>query len=260
MKKTIIMTAMLFTAFEFIAAQQLTIVSPNGGETLVSGTPHAITWNYSGLGGDETVIIALEGASDYGPIAYSKVSQGSYSWLAGQKMDGSFAKPAADYKIIIEVTSNDAIYALSQAPFTIAPPVSVVSLMTPNGGETLGMGSDFDVRWSCSGKQGFVTLTLLRDDQPLGAIAENLPAAALSYRWRIGAPLLNGTPYGIGGNYRLQILWRVRPVMGKGAMEEGSKGRLAGLAQKNSDRSDGAFSIKEGGTAAARTPKSEKEE
>ena len=195
MRKLLMLTVLLAGVFTILPAQKVTILSPNGGETLVNGTPMLITWSYAKLSGDETLLIALEGSADFGPIAYSKVAAGSLEWLAGKKMDGSFAKPAGGYKIIIELVNNDMTFDLSDQPFSIAAPVSVVALMTPNGGETLEKGKDFDIRWSCAGQAGFVTLSLFKDELPLGTIAENLPAAGLTYRWNIGLPLLNGVNY-----------------------------------------------------------------
>ncbi|MCU0237225.1 MAG: GPI anchored serine-threonine rich family protein [Acidobacteria bacterium] len=242
MKKMLMLSVLFLSAFAILPAQKLTILSPNGGETLVNGTPMQITWSFSKLSGNETLLIALEGSADFGPIAYSKVAAGALDWLAGQKMDGSFAKPAGGYKIIIELVDNDTAFDLSDQPFALAAPVSVVALMTPNGGETLEMGKDFDIRWSCAGQEGFVTLNLLKDEQPLGAIVENLPAASLSYRWRIGLPLANGVNYRIGPNYRVQVVWSAQATAGI-AQAAVPTGQAAALLQKNSDRSDNPFQL-----------------
>jgi len=244
MKKAFLATIMVIIGMGFAYAQKVTLLTPNGGETLVLGSPLMITWTYSKLTGNETLVIALEGISDYGAIAYSKVSQGSYEWLAGKKMEGTFAKPASDYKIIIELVDNDSVYDLSNASFSIVPAAANISLMTPNGGEILEKGMDYDINWSFAGKEGFVSLTLMKDEQPLGSIAENLPATSFRYRWRIGDPLLNGIGYDAGGNYRIQIQWQLNPNPGtsaKGILP--SKALAAPELQKNSDRSDGVFSI-----------------
>lgn len=264
MKKMLLLSVLFMSAFGILQAQSLTILSPNGSETLVTGTPMLISWNYSKLSGNETLLIALEGTADFGPIAYSKVSAGSLEWLAGQKMDGSFAKPAGGYRIIIELVDNDSAFDLSDQPFTLAAPVSIVALMAPNGGETLEKGKDFDIRWSCAGQEGYVTLTLLKDDQPLGPIAENLPAAGLSYRWGTGLPLVNGVKYQTGMNYRVQVTWHAKAISGMGpnAAPQGAapSGQAAGVLSKNSDRSDNPFQIQ--GIQASTKQKSatEKEE
>jgi hypothetical protein len=245
MKKMLMLSLVILSAFAILPAQKLTILSPNGGETLVNGTPMLITWSFSKLTGSETLLIALEGSADYGPIAYSKVAAGSLEWLAGQKMDGSFAKPAGGYKIIIELVDNDTAFDLSDQPFAIAAPVSVVALMTPNGGESLEMGKDYDIRWSCAGQEGFVTLSLLKDEQPLGVIVENLPAASLSYHWQIGLPLANGLNYRIGPNYRIQVMWHAQATAGTGqkaAPATVPAGQAASM-QKNIDRSDNPFQL-----------------
>ncbi len=240
MKKTILLALWLMFAISGAFAQKVTLIAPNGGETLVSGTPMAITWSYSGMSGNEQVLIALEGAADYGPIAYGKLSQGSHSWLAGQKMDGSFAKPASDYRIVIEVRDGNDVYDVTDAPFAIAPPSSIVSLMSPNGGETLEKGSDFDINWACAGSGGYVTLTLFRDNQPLGAIAENLPAAALRYTWRVGTPLKNNVPYPPGNTYSIQVHWQEQPLA---EAARAAKAEAVVGASKTEDNSDGLFTI-----------------
>ena len=263
MKKLSLLSLVFLSAFAIVQAQTLTILSPNGGETLVNGTPMQITWNFSRLTGNETLLIALEGSADFGPIAYSKVAAGSIEWLAGQKMDGSFAKPAGGYTIIIELIDNDSTYDLSDQPFTIAPQVSVVALMAPNGGETMEMGKDYDIRWSCAGQEGYVTLSLFQDEQPLGVIAENLPAASLSYRWRIGSLLLNGMGYNTGVNFRIQIQWRARAIVDTGKERPqvtGAQPQAVGILQMNSDRSDNAFQILDPATATGLKVKQEKEE
>ncbi len=246
MKKMLMLTVLVMVVFAILPAQKVTILSPNGGETLVNGTPMLITWSYSKLSGNETLLIALEGSADFGPIAYSKVAAGSLEWLAGKKMDGSFAKPAGGYKIIIELVDNDSAFDLSDQPFAIAAPVSVVALMTPNGGETLEKGKEFDIRWSCAGREGFVNLSLFKDEQLLGLIAENLPAAALTYHWNTGLPLLNGGNYRPGVNYRVQVDWHVQAVPAtpiRAPQGTAPSGQTAAALQKNSDRSDNPFQI-----------------
>lgn len=249
---------MVIIGMGFAYGQKVTLLTPNGGETLVPGTPLMITWTHSKLTGDETLLIALEGSVDYGPIAYSKVSQGSIEWLAGKKMDGNFAKPGSDYRIIIEVVDNDSVYDLSDATFSIVPAAAKISLMTPNGGEILERGMDFDINWSFAGKDGFVSLILVKDELPLGLIAENLPAASFRYRWHIGNPLLNSAGYMAGGNYRILIQWQMNPNPGTTPQGQApAKTLVIPDLQKNSDRSDGVFSITRG--EADRTHKESEE-
>ncbi len=243
MKKIFLLTLMVILSLGAAHAKGITLISPNGGEILTSGTPLVITWTYSGFNGNEQVLVALEGATDYGPIAYSTISKGSLSWLAGQKMDGSFAAPAADYRIIIEVRDSDESFDLSDAAFTIAAPASVVALMTPNGGETLEKGMPFDISWSCAGAGGYVSLTLFKDNQPLGAIAENLPAASLRYTWQVGSQLLNRIPYPPGNTYSIQIQWYPQPVSGTTSLGKDPARAAAVGNRKTDDRSDGMFAI-----------------
>jgi hypothetical protein len=259
MKKILLLMVLTLTLIGIAPAKQkLILLSPNGGEAMIAGSPQQISWNYSGLKGNETMLIALEGASDSGPITYCQVSLGSFPWPAGKKMDGTYAKPASDYMVIIELVENDGISDMSDATFAITGIVPNISLMTPNGGEALSKGMETDINWAFAGKTGFVSLTLLKDDLPLGLIADNRLAMDFRYRWRVGAPLLNGVAYSGGGNYRIQIQWRPRPSTEKIDPEERrASGAGSPDVQKNIDRSDGTFSIQEA-AIIQQQPKTEK--
>jgi hypothetical protein len=261
MKKILLLTVLTLTLIGIAPAKQkLILLAPNGGESMTAGSPQMISWSYSGLSGNETMLIALEGPADSGPITYCQVSLGSFPWPAGKKMDGTFAKPANDYMVIIELVENDGISDMSDATFAITGIVPNISLMAPNGGEALNKGMETDINWAFAGKTGFVSLTLLKDDQPLGLIADNLPAMNFRYRWHVGVPLLNGMTYPGGGNYRIQIQWRPRPSTEK-FDPEARKARGAGFpdVQTNVDRSDGAFSIQETVPGPPQKAKTEKE-
>ena len=241
---------LLFSLAWILQAQELTLLVPNGGETLVCGTPLFITWSSDGLSGNEAVLLSLEGVADFGPVARSTAGAGALEWPAGMKMDGTFAKPGAGYRISIRLLENDSVFDQSDESFTLAAPASVVSLLAPNGGETLAAGNDFNIDWACAGTGGIVSLSLLKGDLELGAIAENLPAARLRCRWRVGAPLLNGAAYGAGADYRVRIRWRAGETLeaGQGLRPGESAASLeAGTLAENSDDSDSAFVITDPG-------------
>ena len=229
MKRPALLAFLLLAAAAFAPAQQLTVLSPNGGEELASGEPLVIAWSFSGLAGDEKVVIALEGEEDFGPVAIADVSQGGLEWPAGRKMDGRYARPAPGYRIRITVRANESVSDTSDGAFTLAEPLPVVTLVAPNGGEELAAGRACAIRWS-SAAGGLVTLALQQGDRELGTIAVDLPSAGLRFAWRVGTDLLNGVACPVGDGFRVAIRWR--PAAG-GAPPAGSE-----------DRSDGTFAIR----------------
>lgn len=230
MKGPALLAFLLLAAAALSPAQQVTVLSPNGGEELACGEPLVIAWSFSDLAGDEKVVIALEGEEDFGPVAIADVSQGGLEWPAGRKMDGSFARPAAGYRIRITVRANESVSDTSDGVFTLAEPLPVVTLVSPNGGEELATGRTCAIRWS-SAAGGLVSLALLQGDRELGAIAADLPSAGLRFDWRVGADLLNGASCPVGDGFRVAIHWR--PAAG-GAPPAGGE-----------DRSDGTFAIRD---------------
>jgi hypothetical protein len=93
------------------ASGSLTVTSPNGGESWVRGTTHAITWASIGSVGANVKIELLKSGVVKGTI--TTPNDGSYSWTIGSSNLGT------DYKVRITSTSNSAITDSSDNNFAI---------------------------------------------------------------------------------------------------------------------------------------------
>ncbi|MEJ2195947.1 MAG: Ser-Thr-rich GPI-anchored membrane family protein, partial [Ignavibacteriaceae bacterium] len=95
-----------------IVGNEITILSPNGGETWVIGEPYFITWeaNVTGL----IAIYLYKGSQLKSIIDGSDVNDGSYAWTIPGNVE-----PGSDYKIRIESRDNGNIFDESDAEFTI---------------------------------------------------------------------------------------------------------------------------------------------
>jgi hypothetical protein len=109
----------------------LTVLSPNGGETMQRGQPFTIRWSASPsikkVGIYITVGCATQvGCSNQGyVIALNAPNTGMYQWNAGAVLDG-FTLPDGSYKIHInDVTyDNSTAVDMTDNPFTIVTPTS----------------------------------------------------------------------------------------------------------------------------------------
>ncbi|MDI6807822.1 MAG: M6 family metalloprotease domain-containing protein [Candidatus Eisenbacteria bacterium] len=123
------------------------VVSPNGGESWLSGTSHDVTWTAT----DSTVVdstsiyLSTDGGATYPvTLAHGETNDGIYSWTVSNL-------PSTQCKIKVRAydralnTGED----VSNAVFTIQDAYSPsVTVLTPNGGETWTSGTLHSVTWT----------------------------------------------------------------------------------------------------------------
>jgi hypothetical protein len=82
-------------------------------------------------------------------------------------------------------------------------PSETISLTTPNGGEEWAAGSLRDIAWNATGVSGSLKITLWKDGQLVGNIADNIVASAVTYPWTVG--MYSGGVAAPGTGYTIQI-------------------------------------------------------
>jgi hypothetical protein len=122
---------------------EITVNSPNGGETWTAGTSQVIKWTAVGI--DH---VTIEYSNDYGTtwktIVQTTPNSGSVDWTVPD---------IASDECLVRITSNDAnidpIPAdISDGVFSIVPPASpTITVIAPNGGEQLTVGSSIHITW-----------------------------------------------------------------------------------------------------------------
>jgi hypothetical protein len=63
-----------------IAVSNITVTSPNGGETWLTGFRESITWNSFGTGGDVKIEYSTDNGSNWADVIASTPDDGSYAW------------------------------------------------------------------------------------------------------------------------------------------------------------------------------------
>jgi hypothetical protein len=180
--------------FESEQNAAVTVVSPNGGETLTRGTVVPITWSYTGDPGENVKIELYNGSTLSSTITSStSLSAGSYNWtIPSTQAFGS------NYTIKVTSTTNSAISDTSNGPFTITGPS--ITVTSPNGGETLVRGSVVTLTWSYTGNPGASVKIQLYNGTTLSrTITSSTPLSAGTYKWAI--PSLQS----LGSNYKIKI-------------------------------------------------------
>lgn len=176
----------------------LSVLSPNGGESLPIGSLYDITWETVSVTNPVKITLWQNG-SLVGKIADNvDFASGSYAWTVGDYIGGTVS-PAAGYVVKIK-EKGKAVSDACDSGFTIAPPPSL-GVTSPNGGEVLGYGRAHDITWEAVSLSNPVKITLWRNGSLVGRIADKVMSSP--YSWVVGSH--SGGSVSPGGGYVVKI-------------------------------------------------------
>ncbi|MCK4760855.1 MAG: hypothetical protein KAW12_01555 [Candidatus Aminicenantes bacterium] len=176
----------------------ITVTTPNGGETWRRGSIRNITWNSTNLSNNIKITLWKNDSFIGTIIKGIDPSPGFYHWTVGKLNDGSITPNGQDYKIKIkEVNSSAADF--SDAKFAIAS----IKVTAPNGGENWKIGSAHDITWVSRALAKYIKIILLKDGAYVCTIANDLDPAGGSYPWTVGQCIGVGAEAGTG--YKIKI-------------------------------------------------------
>ena len=180
-------------------------MSPDGGEQWKQGSTQTLRWNYTGDPGSSVKIEVIKGGANRVIVPSTPIgSEGSGSF----NFTFPFSAPlGSDYRVRITSTSNATCTDTSDAPFSIIPPLTVLS---PNGGEEWEQGSTQTISWDYIGNPGpSVKIEALRGDTVIAVISQDTPVGtggvgSLNLKLPKNAPL--------GTEYRIRISSTSNPL------------------------------------------------
>jgi hypothetical protein len=127
----------------------VTVTAPNGGETWIANTTHAITWTYTGTIAAVNLEYSTNNGTSWTSIATSVTNTGSYNWEIPYISSTNCLVRVSD----TATTANDT----SNAVFTIELPPSL-TVTSPNGGESWVKRSTHTITWTWTGTVGNVKI------------------------------------------------------------------------------------------------------
>jgi hypothetical protein len=187
----------------------VSVVSPNGAETWSAGSTQKIRWSRIGNPGSYVKIELLKGGVVNRTISsFASTSNGSYNWNIPSNQ-----APGGDYAIRITSRSNSTYTDTSDNKFTIVGPLPpAITVVSPNGGDTLLAGSTQKVQWSYTGNiGGFVKVELLKGgvvNRTITSFASIGSGGNGSYNWAIPANQTLASDYKIRVTSRWNGAWR----------------------------------------------------
>jgi DNA-binding beta-propeller fold protein YncE len=177
---------------------QITLTSPNGGDSWGAGSQVTVSWTYVGFPGADVRLELFKGGvfnrTIVGSTPIGGGGTGSYIWtVPTSQLAGS------DYRVKVTSTSDSAFFDMSDADFQIVAPSILV--VTPNGGEVWAAGTQYTLEWSYTGSPGgSVRIELLKG----GAVNRTITGSTTigsggsgTYLWTIPSNQITGADYAI---------------------------------------------------------------
>ena len=186
---------------------KIAVLSPNGGETWQKGTTQTIKWNSNLVSIPEQPIIydislvpycpSGQVCATYAPFAIAQgVSGSTYTWNVGSTVGGS--APAGSYTVQI-CQSGTTTCDSSDSFFTIAASYTQpsITVLSPNGGESLVHGQTYEFRWTSNGL-GRVSIQVSDGKGYSYSVAAGIPALPGSYSWTVSNRIPPASTYRAG--------------------------------------------------------------
>jgi hypothetical protein len=168
---------------------EITLSSPNGGESLTAGSTHDITWTSTGIeeGNHIRIEYSIDSGATWKEIIPFTANSGIYSW--------SVPDDPSD-NCLVRISGSDADEGpadQSDAVFSIVSAASV-KVTSPNGGEQWETGSTYDITWTFTGITGNIVIDLYNGDSfdfNIGTV----PMDTGKFAWQIPENFTTGEEY-----------------------------------------------------------------
>lgn len=169
-------------AIQFISSG-ITVINPNGGEKLISGTSKTILWNHQGSVNAVNLSYSVDSGNTFLPIANNELNDGNYSWLVPNVSSRNCLIRIEDTAAGNGVDTSDAIFSIS--------PVHQLDISYPNGGELIEAYAWDSISWNSTGLISMVDIYFSRNNGLAWQLVEDSVANSGFYQWF--TPAFNST-------------------------------------------------------------------
>ena len=159
----------------------ITVLSPNGGEVILTGASTNITWqSYNVPEGNVMIELSRDSGATWETIAASTANDGQATWICTSPLSS---------RCLIRITSlaDPTMSDTSDNTFKIL--TRSLTITQPNGGEIWETGTTQTISWTRLNCTGNVKIELTRDG---GSTFETIVAstsATSSYQWTVTSPV-----------------------------------------------------------------------
>jgi hypothetical protein len=180
----------------------LTVLSPNGGETIDFNSYYKITWK-APTNLTKVSIALYRNDAFYAWIVKDLPTMdalsGSYNWLPSNTVisDNDFGKNIFKIYILGYKSDGGTVEDKSDAPFTISKSLApFIKILSPNGGEVWEIGKTYEIKWTnTTGKE--VVIELVRSSTGFSTLLTSAGPTKTSFTWTIPSKIQPAQDYKI---------------------------------------------------------------
>jgi hypothetical protein len=165
--------------FSIVIPSSITVTSPNGGENWEVGSSYNITWTFTGTVGNLMIQYSFNGGNSWSNIVKSTENDGSFNWTVPDT-------PSGNCLVRISEKGEDSYPSdISDAVFSIISPLPTITVTSPNGRESLTIGSLHEITWNHTGTIGNVLIEYSTDRGATWTGIVNATENDGSYNWTV---------------------------------------------------------------------------
>jgi hypothetical protein len=175
----------------------ISVVFPNGAESLRVKTPTNITWNFTNLSKVKLEYSLNNGLNWITITDSTSASDLSYIWTTPDSLSDNC-------RIRISDVYNPLILDYNDNPFTLYRPI--ITVLTPNGGELIQVGKLYNITWTNSNVTTVKIDYTYDNGNTWVTVIDSVSAALGLYNWTVpNTPTMNA---------RIRILEKGYPIFG----------------------------------------------
>lgn len=160
-----------------VANPSLSISSPNGGESLISGTVNYISWQSLGVN-YVNLYYSNDNGNNWNVIDTNILNIGYYNWMTNNLVGNNFILKISNADLLSMQDESDAVFSIIAAAQSI-------SLLVPNGNETYIAGSGVYIDWQTNSISNIDISYSLNGGLTYLPIALNIPTLPSYYYWQV---------------------------------------------------------------------------
>ena len=162
----------------FTIKPAITITSPNGGESLSPSSSYNVTWTSYGSSNYYDIDYSINGGTSWTNVGFNQyITTNTFSWLVPTASSANCLVKLTDHINTCKIDQSD-------NTFSIGMPTPIISVTSPNGGNTFTGCNTTNITWTATNTSGAYTLEYSKDN---GLTWTNIISnyLSLTYSWTI---------------------------------------------------------------------------
>ncbi|MDZ7343498.1 MAG: FG-GAP-like repeat-containing protein [candidate division KSB1 bacterium] len=164
-----------------MSSRSLRVTSPDGGQKWAVGSAQTITWRPPDAVSAVKIELSTNNGASWSIITNETLNDGSYEWIVPNAISNTCLIRISDSRDGSPHDESNNVFSI------VAPPTPTLTLLSPNGGETVVAGSPFLIQWTSTGNIPLVKLEFSTNGGTTWSVIEASTANDGNAIWQVPA-------------------------------------------------------------------------